>query len=107
LITTDSFSLQRDEKRGMNASWLPVYLGKENKYPAPRGAYRSFLLYNKFTRDNQWLRKQWSDSFLNTNSTLKSVLWVFNLMQFILWKRLSWIWWWGWPWFLRQGKVWQ
>ena len=93
-INTDSFSLNRDRKTGgMNASVdYRFYLGKENKYPAPRGAYIGpFYSYNKFTRDNQWLRKNsGGSSFLNSTSALKVNTVGFQFgYQFILWKRLS------------------
>ena len=93
-VNTDSFSTQRDRKSdGMNASVdYRFYLGKENKYPAPRGAYIGpYYSYNKFTRDNQWLRKSsGGSSFLNSNSTLKIHTVGFQFgYQFILWKRLS------------------
>src|SRR6185436_16953555 len=56
-INTDSFSLQKDNKsNGVNVSVdYRFYLGKENKFMAPRGAYIGpYYSYNKFTRDNQW-----------------------------------------------------
>src|SRR5690349_5987071 len=55
-INTDSFSLQKDNKsNGFNVSVdYRFYLGKENKYPAPRGAYIGpYYSYNTFTRDNE------------------------------------------------------
>jgi len=93
-ISTDSFSLNRDRKTGgMNASIdYRFYLGKENKYLAPHGAYIGpFYSYNKFTRDNEWLRKNsGGSSFLNSASTLKVSTVGFEFgYQFILWKRLS------------------
>ena len=93
-INTDSFSLKRDRKSdGMNASVdYRFYLGKENKYLAPHGAYIGpYYSYNKFTRDNQWVRKNsGGSSFLNSASTLKVSTVGFQFgYQFILWKRLS------------------
>jgi len=93
-INTDSLSLQKDGKSdGMNASVdYRFYLGKENKYATPHGGYIGpYYSYNKFTRDNQWLRKNsGGNSSLNTNTTfnINSVGFQFGY-QFILWKRLS------------------
>jgi hypothetical protein len=93
-INTDSFSLQKDRKSGgTNLSVdYRFYLGKENKYQAPHGAYIGpYYSYNKFTRDNQWQRtNSGGSSFLNTNAILNihSVGFQFGY-QFILWKRFS------------------
>ena len=93
-INTDSFSLQKDRKSGgTNASVdYRFYLGKENKYSAPHGAYIGpYYSYNKFTRDNQWQRTtSTGSSFLNTSANLNihSVGFQFGY-QFILWKRFS------------------
>jgi len=93
-INTDSFSLQKDRKSGgTNASVdYRFYLGKENKYSAPHGAYIGpYYSYNKFTRDNQWQRtNSGGTSFLNTTASLNihSVGFQFGY-QFILWKRFS------------------
>jgi len=93
-ISTDSFSLQKDRKSGgTNVSVdYRFYLGKENKYSAPHGAYIGpYYSYNKFTRDNQWQRtNSTGSSFLNTSASLNihSVGFQFGY-QFILWKRFS------------------
>ena len=93
-INTDSFSLQKDRQSGgTNASIdYRFYLGKENRYLAPRGAFIGpYYSYNKFTRDNQWQRtNSGGSSFINTNATLNihSVGFQFGY-QFILWKRFS------------------
>jgi hypothetical protein len=93
-INTDSLSLQKDRKSdGMNASVdYRFYLDKENKHAIPHGAYIGpYYSYNKFTRDNQWLRKNsGGNNFLNTNTTfnINSVGFQFGY-QFILWKRMS------------------
>jgi len=93
-INTDSLSLQKDRKSdGINASVdYRFYLGKENRYATPHGGYIGpYYSYNKFTRDNQWIRKNsGGNSFLNTNTTfnINSVGFQFGY-QFVLWKRLS------------------
>jgi len=93
-INTDSFSLQKDRKSdGINASIdYRFYLDKENKHAIPHGGYIGpYYSYNKFIRDNQWVRKNsGGNSFLNTNTTfnINSVGFQFGY-QFVLWKRLS------------------
>jgi len=93
-IIADSFSLQKDTKNnGVNFSVdYRFYLGKENKHPAPYGVYIGpYYSYNKFTRDNQWLKSNGTSStYVNTHS-------VFNIntigfefgYQLLLWKRLA------------------
>jgi len=93
-INTDSFTLQKDNKsNGYNVSVdYRFYLGKENKYMAPRGAYIGpYYSYNHFTRDNQWLfNKSTGSSFINTHTTLNINTIGFQFgYQFILWKRLA------------------
>src|ERR1044071_2853879 len=72
-INTDSFSLQKDSKsNGVNVSVdYRFYLGKENKYTAPRGAYIGpYYSFNKFTRDNQWqYTKGTGNNYINTHTT--------------------------------------
>jgi hypothetical protein len=91
---TDSFSLSKNQKRGgFNLSFdYRFYLGKENKYPAPRGVYIGpYYSYNHYTSDNQWDYKSGS-----ANSSIKSHT-DFNIntigfelgYQFIFWKRLA------------------
>ena len=93
-INTDSLSLQKDRKSdGINASVdYRFYLGKENRYATPHGGYIGpYYSYNKFIRNNQWLRKNsGGNSFLNTNTTfhINTVGFQFGY-QFILWKRLA------------------
>ncbi len=93
-INTDSFSLQKDNKsNGYNISVdYRFYLGKENKFMAPRGAYIGpYYSYNNFTRDNQWqYTKGTGNSSVDTHSTLNINTIGFQFgYQFILWKRLA------------------
>jgi len=93
-INTDSFSLQKDSKsNGVNVSVdYRFYLGKENKYTAPRGAYIGpYYSFNKFTRDNQWqYTKGTGNNYINTHTTfnINTIGFQFGY-QFILWKRLA------------------
>ena len=93
-INTDSFSLQKDNKsNGYNVSVdYRFYLGKENKYMAPHGAYIGpYYSYNQFTRDNQWLLTQSSgsrDVNTHTNLNINTIGFKFGY-QLILWKRLA------------------
>jgi hypothetical protein len=93
-VNTDSFSLQKDNKsNGYNVSVdYRFYLGKENKYMAPRGAYIGpYYSYNHFTRDNQWLfNKSTGSSYINTHTNLNINTIGFQFgYQLILWKRLA------------------
>ena len=93
-INTDSFSLQKDNKsNGYNVSVdYRFYLGKENKYMAPRGAYIGpYYSYNHFTRDNQWLyNKNTGSSYIDTHTTLNINTIGFQFgYQLILWKRMA------------------
>jgi hypothetical protein len=93
-VNTDSFSLQKDTKsNGYNFSIdYRFYLGKENKYMAPRGAYIGpYYSYNHFTRDNQWQRTNSSGtSSIGTNTTLNINTIGFQFgYQLILWKRMA------------------
>jgi hypothetical protein len=93
-INTDSFSLKNDKKnKGVNVSVdYRFYLGKENKYVAPHGAYIGpYYSYNNFTRDNQWSRTSSAGSSdINTHSTfnINTIGFQFGY-QLILWKRFS------------------
>jgi hypothetical protein len=92
-INTDSFSLQKDSKsNGYNISVdYRFYLGKENKYMAPRGAYIGpYYSYNSFTRDNQWQHTNGAaNSYVNTHTTLNINTIGFQFgYQLFLWKRL-------------------
>jgi len=93
-INTDSFSLQKDRKsNGYNVSVdYRFYLGKENKYMAPRGAYIGpYYSYNHFTRDNQWTyTSSAGNNSIGTNTSLNISTIGFQFgYQFILWKRLA------------------
>src|SRR6476659_6894538 len=93
-INTDSFSLQKDSKsHGVNVSVdYRFYLGKQNKYIAPRGAYIGpYYSFNNFTRDNQWSSTNSAGSSdINTHSTFKINTVGFQFgYQLILWKRFS------------------
>ena len=93
-INTDSFSLQKDSKsNGLNISVdYRFYLGKENKYPAPRGAYIGpYYSFNSFTRDNEWAyTNSSSNSSVATHTTLNINTIGFQFgYQLILWKRLA------------------
>jgi uncharacterized protein DUF3575 len=93
-VNTDSFSLQKDSKsNGFNVSVdYRFYLGKENKFAAPRGAYIGpYYSYNNFTRDNQWQYTKGSgNSFVNTHTTLNINTVGFQFgYQFLLWKRMA------------------
>jgi len=93
-INTDSFSLQKDTKNsGVNFSVdYRFYLGKENKYAAPRGVYIGpYYSFNQFTRDNQWLKSNGTSStHINTHAVLDINTIGFEFgYQFILWKRLA------------------
>jgi hypothetical protein len=93
-ISTDSFSVQRDRKSsGSNlAVDYRFYLGKENKYPAPRGLYIGpYYSYDHFTRDNDWMfLNSATNNDITTHSTFNINTIGFQLgYQLILWKRLS------------------
>ena len=93
-VNTDSFSLQKDSKsNGYNISVdYRFYLGKENKFMAPRGAYIGpYYSYNNFTRDNQWgYTGSTGSSYVNTSSTLNINTLGFQFgYQLVLWKRLA------------------
>jgi hypothetical protein len=93
-ISTDSLELTKDNKNnGTNFSVdYRFYLGKLNKYSAPRGVYVGpYYSFNKFKRDNEWdFTKSSSDTYVNTNAnlTIHTVGFEFGY-QFIFWKRLS------------------
>lgn len=93
-INTDSFSLQKDNKsNGFNVSIdYRFYLGKENKFLAPRGVYIGpYYSYNSFTRDNQWVYTHGSaGNSVNTHTTLNINTIGFQFgYQLILWKRMA------------------
>ena len=93
-INTDSFSLQKDNKsNGYNVSVdYRFYLGKENKYMSPRGAYIGpYYCLNHFERDNQCQFANTTGSkSVNTNTTLyiNTIGFQFGY-QLILWKRFA------------------
>src|SRR5206468_9129255 len=70
-ISTDSLQLQKDAKnKGTNVSIdYRFYLGKINKYPAPRGIYIGpYYSYNSFKRDNQWdFKNSSTSSYVDTH----------------------------------------
>src|SRR6185295_6886357 len=93
-INTDSFSLQKDRKsNGYNVSVdYRFYLGKENKFMAPRGAYIGpYYSFNSFTRDNQWQHTKGTvSSYVNSHTTLNINTIGFQFgYQLILWKRMA------------------
>jgi len=93
-VNTDSFSLTKDNKsNGFNVSVdYRFYLGKENKYMAPRGAYIGpYYSFNSFTRDNQWQHTNGTgSSYVNSHTTLNINTVGFQFgYQLILWKRMA------------------
>ena len=59
-IITDSFAIGRDQTRsGVNVSVdYRFYLGKENKYAAPRGIYIGpYYSFNRLESERDWTRK--------------------------------------------------
>lgn len=93
-IITDSLELQKDLKsKGTNVSVdYRFYLGKINKYYAPRGVYIGpYYSYNNFKRDNRWdIKNSSASSYVDThgNFTINTV--GFELgYQFIFWNRLA------------------
>jgi hypothetical protein len=94
IISTDSFSLGKNLKnKGYNISLdYRFYLGKLNKYNAPRGVYIGpWYSFNRFMRDNNW------DFVKNGNQRTATTNTEFNIhsfgaelgYQFIFWKRLA------------------
>ena len=93
-VNTDSFSLTKDNKsNGFNVSVdYRFYLGKENKFMAPRGAYIGpYYSFNSFTRDNQWQHTKGTvSSYVNSHTTLNINTVGFQFgYQLILWKRMA------------------
>jgi hypothetical protein len=93
-ISTDSFSLGKDLKnKGYNISLdYRFYLGKLNKYNAPRGVYIGpWYSFNRFMRDNQW------DFVTNSNQRTATTNTEFNIhsfgvelgYQFVFWNRFA------------------
>lgn len=93
-IITDSFSLNRDQKRtGYNISVdYRFYLAKENKHVPPHGVYIGpYYSYSHFERTNTWEHKS---NNANSNITTDSKFNIHTIgfevgYQFILWKRLA------------------
>ncbi len=93
-ISTDSLQLQKNgTNKGTNVSIdYRFYLGKINKYPAPRGVYIGpYYSFNEFKRGNQWDFKNSSTSSNITTDGKFTINTVgFELgYQFIFWKRLA------------------
>lgn len=93
-ISTDSFNAEKNLKRsGFNLSVdYRFYLGKENKYNAPRGVYIGpYYSYNHFTSETQWTYvNQSTNQYANTNSDFTINSFGIEMgYQFILWKRLA------------------
>lgn len=93
-ISTDSFSLGKNLKnKGYNISLdYRFYLGKLNKYNAPRGVYIGpWYSFNRFMRDNQW------DFVRNANQRTATTNTEFNIhsfgvelgYQFVFWDRFA------------------
>jgi hypothetical protein len=93
-ISTDSLELRKDNKNnGTNFSVdYRIYLGKLNKYSAPRGVYVGpYYSFNKFKRDNEWdLKNTSASNYVNSNANFTIHTVGFELgYQFIFWKRLA------------------
>jgi hypothetical protein len=93
-ISTDSFTLGKDLKnKGYNISLdYRFYLGKVNKFNAPRGVYIGpWYSYNRFMRDNNW---DFINSSNQRSATTNTELNIHSFgaelgYQFILWNRLA------------------
>lgn len=93
-ISTDSFQVNKDaERKGQNISIdYRFYLGKENKYSAPRGVYIGpYYSYNHYTTETRWDYKNSSASnYVNADSKFNIHTVGFEVgYQFILWDRLA------------------
>lgn len=93
-ISTDSFNLGRDFKnKGYNLSLdYRFYLGKVNKYNAPRGVYIGpWYSFNRFSRENSWDFKNSVDQkFTKTNTDFNIHSFGVQLgYQFIFWDRFA------------------
>jgi hypothetical protein len=94
-IGSDSITFNKDVKNsGFNASLdYRFYLGKINKYNAPRGVYIGpWYSYNRFTRDNTWnlIRSSGSPKNITANTDFNVHSFGVDLgYQFIFWDRLA------------------
>ena len=93
-INTDSMNIIKSNKNtGMNFSAeYRFYLGKENKYNAPRGIYIApYYSYNSFRKENTWsLTKFDFNGEVNTDLSLKvQTVGVELGYQFVFWDRLA------------------
>jgi hypothetical protein len=91
----DDFFLKDDTKNnGFNFSAdYRFYLGKENRYAAPRGIYIGpYLSYNKFHRESVWTFNDSSMQVRQANTMFDGKVFSFGAelgYQFVLWKRLA------------------
>lgn len=93
-FNADSINLMRSNKNsGLNFSAeYRFYLGKVNKYNAPRGVYLApFYSYNSFRKENTWsLTKFDYNGEVNTDLSLKvQTVGVELGYQFVFWNRLA------------------
>jgi|SRR5947209_14579312 len=93
-LVTDSFQTNKEGKRkGFNVSVdYRFYLGKENKYAAPRGLYIGpYYSYNHFENEKEWTHNSSAGSSeITTASTFNINTVGFELgYQLIVWKHLS------------------
>jgi hypothetical protein len=93
-ISTDSFNLGSDLKNtGYNISLdYRFYLGKLNKYNAPRGVYIGpWYSFNRFSRENSWeFKNSGGQKFTTTNTDFNIHSFGVELgYQFIFWDRLA------------------
>ncbi|MGL6267603.1 MAG: hypothetical protein ACRC2O_06735 [Chitinophagaceae bacterium] len=93
-VSTDSFSLGKDLKnKGYNISLdYRFYLGKLNKYNAPRGVYIGpWYSFNRFMRDSNWEFIN-NGNQRNTTTNTEFNIHSFGVQmgyQFIFWNRLA------------------
>jgi hypothetical protein len=93
-ISTDSFSFNKDLKnKGYNFSVdYRFYLGKVNKFNAPRGVYIGpWYSFNSFQRDNSWdYTKGGNQKIATTNMDLNIHSFGVELgYQFVFWNRFA------------------
>jgi hypothetical protein len=94
-IGTDSVTFNKDVKNsGFNTSLdYRFYLGKLNKYNAPRGVYIGpWYSYNRFSRENKWdlLQSNSGTKSVTANTDLNIHSFGFQLgYQFVFWDRMT------------------
>jgi len=94
-IGTDSVTFNKDVKNsGFNTSLdYRFYLGKLNKYNAPRGVYIGpWYSYNRFSRENNWdlLQSNSGTKSVTANTDLNIHSFGFQLgYQFVFWDRMT------------------